>query len=89
MTFFKPRYNDFPLLQYAFECVKLGNAYTIVFNAANEVGVQAFLDKKITYTAIPRIVRYVLDKDWKQEITTFEQVFEIDAKAREIAREQI
>ena len=89
MTFFKPRYQDFPLLQFAFECVKLGNAYTIVFNAANEVAVQAFLDRKITYTAIPRIVRYVLDKNWKQEITTFEQVFEIDAKAREIAREQI
>jgi len=89
MTFFKPRYQDFPLLEYAFECVRMGNAYTIVFNAANEVAVQAFIDKKISYTAIPRIVRYVLDKDWKQEITSFDQVFEIDAKAREIAREQI
>lgn len=89
MTFFKPRYDDFPLLKYALECVKLGNSYTIVFNAANEVAVHAFLDKKISYTAIPKIVRSVLDKDWNQKITSFEQVFEIDAKAREIARELV
>lgn len=89
MTFFKPRYNDFPLLNFAFECVKLGNAYTIVFNAANEVAVHAFLEKKITYTTISRIVRSVLDKDWKIPIKNFTDVFEIDKKARIIAKEQI
>lgn len=89
MTFYKPRYNDFPLLNFAFECIKLGNAYTIAFNAANEIAVHAFLENKITYTTISRIVRYVLDKNWNIPVKNFEDVYEIDRKARIIAKEQI
>ena len=47
MSFFRPRMNDFPLLSYAFECVKFGKCYPIAFNAANEVAVHAFIEKKI------------------------------------------
>lgn len=87
MTFFKPRYNDFPILGFAFECVKKGNAYPIAFNAANEVAVHGFIDGKITYSAISRIIRTVLDKNWNFEIKTFDDVFEADKKAREYALE--
>lgn len=89
MTFFKPRISDFPLLGYAFECVKAGNGYTIAFNASNEVAVHAFLEKKISFTAISRIVRTVLDYKWPKTVSSFEEVFEIDKKARNLALEQI
>jgi len=89
MTFFKPRMDDFPLLGYAFECVRAGNAYTIVFNAANEVAVHAFLEEKINYPRIHQIVRSVLDKDWTGKITSYDDVFDIDAKARRFAQELI
>ena len=89
MTFFKPRLNDFPLLNYAFECVKAGNGYTIAFNAANEVAVHAFLNKQISFTAISRIVRTVLDHKWQKTVSSFEEVFEIDSQARSLASEQI
>lgn len=89
MTFFRPRYQDFPLLEYAFECVKFGKAYTIAFNAANEVAVYAFLEKKITFTTISRIVRSVLDKNWNFDITSFDDVFEADSLARKYAMELI
>ncbi|MCR4734633.1 MAG: 1-deoxy-D-xylulose-5-phosphate reductoisomerase [Treponema sp.] len=89
MTFFKPRMNDFPLLGLAFECIKLKGAYTIAFNAANEVAVNAFLEKKISYPSISTIVRNVLDKNWSEEVKDFEQVFEIDKKARSFASELI
>ena len=89
MTFFKPRIKEFPLLEYAFECVRHGGSYSIAFNAANEVAVQAFLEKKISYTAISKIVRTVLDYNWNEKIENFEDVFEKDRKARQLAMERI
>lgn len=89
MSFFRPRMNDFPLLSYAFECVKFGKCYPIAFNAANEVAVHAFIDGKINYPSIARIVRAVLDRNWNTWLDSFETVFEADKKAREYARELI
>lgn len=89
MTFFKPRFQDFPLLSYAFECVKLKKAYSIAYNAANEVAVHAFLEKKISYKNISRLVRCVLDKDWNFNINNFDDVFEADKKARLYTNELI
>ncbi len=82
MTFMKPNYENFPLLSYAFNCVKNGNAYPIAFNAANEVAVAEFLNKKISFTAIANSVEKILQDDWSCKITSFEDVFEQDKLAR-------
>ena len=87
MTFFKPRMDDFPLLSYAFECVREGKCYPIAFNAANEVAVNAFIEGKIKYPEIAKIVRSVLDHDWKTPLDSFETVFDADKKARTLALE--
>lgn len=89
MTFYKPRMDDFPLLKFAFNCVKNGNAYPIAFNASNEVAVHAFIDGKIQYTKIAEIVDSVLNKDWNKNLDSFETVFEQDLKARNFAKELI
>lgn len=89
MTFFKPRLQDFPMLSYAFECVKFGKAYPIAFNAANEVAVNAFLEEKISFQAISRIVRSVLDKNWNHKIKSFKDVFAADEEARKYTLELI
>ena len=89
MTFFKPRMQDFPILSYAFECVKFGKAYPIAFNAANEVAVNAFLEGKISFQAISRIVRSVLDKNWNYKIKSFDDVFATDDEARKYTVELI
>lgn len=87
MTFYKPRMDDFPMLKYAFDCAKKGNAYTIVYNAANEVAVNAFLQKQISYKKISSIVNTILNKDWNYKINTFDDVFQIDTKARNLTSE--
>lgn len=89
MTFYKPRLNDFPLLSYAFECVKFGKCYPIAFNAANEVAVHAFIEGKINYSSISRIVRSVLDHNWNKTLDSFETVFKADFEARKYASELI
>lgn len=85
MSFFPPRFKDFPLLGCAYEAQKAGGAYTIAYNAANEVAVEFFLQRKIGFTAIQNTVAAVLDKDWSQEPENFEAVFILDTKAREAA----
>ena len=89
MTFFKPKIDVFPMLGYAFECVKKGKGYPIVFNAANEIAVHAFLDKKISYTKIPETVYKTLQNDWSMDINNFDDVFAVDSNARRIASENL
>ena len=52
-------------------------------------GMHAFIEKKITYPQIARIVRSVLDRSWNNYLDSFETVFEADKKAREYAMELI
>lgn len=87
MTFYKPRMDDFPMLSYAFDCVRSGTGYTIAFNAANEIAVDAFIKNKISFLKIPQIVSKVLDLGWPSNVTSFEDVFDIDQKAHKVALE--
>lgn len=89
MTFFKPRLKECPMLSYAFEAAKAGKSYTIAYNAANEIAANAFLDQQISFTAISRVVRDVLDKDWSAIPLCYDDVFAQDEKARAYAREKL
>lgn len=82
MTFFPPRLNSFPLLKYAYECAKKSNCYTIAFNAANEIAVHAFLEKKCNYPQISQIVKEVLQEDWSENPDSLEKIYSADKKAR-------
>lgn len=86
LSFFRPRTEDFPLLAYAYEAAKRGASYTIAYNAADEVAALAFLDGKLSFTGIARVVRSVLDEDWSVLPESFEDVFKADAKARALAK---
>lgn len=83
MTFSPPRTKDFPLLALAFEAQKKGGAYTIAYNAANEIAVDLFLHKKIKFTGIAELVSLVLMIDWSTEVVTIDEVFLFDKQARE------
>lgn len=87
MSFFPARFDDFPLLGAAYEAQKKGGSYTIAYNAANEIAVALFLQKKIGFTQIADTVFAVLEKDWTAEARNFDEVFEIDEKARRAAKE--
>jgi 1-deoxy-D-xylulose-5-phosphate reductoisomerase len=89
MSFFEPRYDNFPLLSYAYEAAKKCGSYTIAFNAADEIAANAFIEGKIKFTDISRIVYSVLENDWCEEPSCFEDVFTADKKARIIAQREI
>lgn len=82
LTFEKPRYEDFPLLGMGFQAAKKGGAYSIAFNAANEQAVFAFMQQRISFLTIPKIVGEVLEYDWTHAPSSFDEVFETDQRVR-------
>jgi len=62
LTFEKPDMEKFPMLSLAYRALSGGEYFSIAYNAANEVAVEAFLKEKIKFLEISRIVGYVLEK---------------------------
>lgn len=85
LHFEPPRRADFPLLGMAYRAAAMGGSYTIAFNAANEVAVAAFLEKRLTFTGIAETTARVLELDWSHEPRDFESVLESDSRARRAA----
>ena len=91
LSFEKPDFERFPMLALAYEALRRP-LLPAVYNAANEVAVEAFFAEKIGFLEIARIVEYVLSREpsaggnGKPDIET---VLELDRKARELAREFI
>jgi 1-deoxy-D-xylulose-5-phosphate reductoisomerase len=62
LEFFTPRYDDFPALNLARRAGETGGTLPAVLNAANEMAVAAFLDRKVRFPEIWRIVEQVMDR---------------------------
>ena len=86
LTFESPDFRKFPCLQLAHEALDSGQTYPAVLNAANEVAVQAFLDRHIGFKEIPEIIRAALQAHTPHAAQTVEDVLAADAWAREEAR---
>ncbi|MCJ7462177.1 MAG: 1-deoxy-D-xylulose-5-phosphate reductoisomerase [Candidatus Baumannia cicadellinicola] len=82
LSFDQPDNKRYPCLQLAIEASKLGQAATTTLNAANEVAVAAFLQRKIRFTDIASVNQMVLDKINLEEPSSIEEVLCIDRQAR-------
>lgn len=85
LEFFKPDTQRFPNLKLAFECLKTGGNAGAILNAANEVGVAAFLAEKIRFTDIARINEETLNRIPATHCKTLEEYEQTDREAREMA----
>jgi 1-deoxy-D-xylulose-5-phosphate reductoisomerase len=86
MTFFVPDKEKFRCLQLAFDALELGGTATAVLNAANEVAVQAFLERKIAFQRIPELVERSLTRPNIFAGSEIEHTFEADRTTREFVR---
>lgn len=89
LTFFDPSEYDFPALKLAYECGRRGGTLPAVMNAANEVAVHAFLDRKIRYLEIIQTVDKVCQEHQVLEATDLESILNADEWARQRTRELI
>lgn len=79
----------YPCLSLAYQAVNNGGTAPAILNAANEVAVQAFLDEKIPFTGIAKVVEATLAAQGARPAAALEAVLEDDARARACAAEQI
>jgi 1-deoxy-D-xylulose-5-phosphate reductoisomerase len=86
MTFFTPDRDKFRCLQLAYNAMELGGTAPAIMNAANEVAVQAFLEKKIPFHRIPELIEQALTTQTNHVSPDLEHTFQSDHKAREYVR---
>lgn len=89
LKFEKPDLEKFLCLKLAFEAIEKGHSYQVVLNAANEVLVDAFLNKKITYTQIPKRIQQMLEDHNLMELNTVEEILALDEEVKEKTRKLI
>ena len=87
LDFEVPDTNKFPCLRLAYEALKLGGNAAAILNAANEIAVEAFIQKTIKFTDIPRLIEFVLNKSSIKEVSDLNMLIDTDASARDSARE--
>lgn len=87
LTFEKPDYEKFPLLQYAFEAIKKGGNMPCILNAANEVAVRAFLHEEIKFTQMHEMASYTMQKVAFIKDPDLEQLVMTNSEALKTARE--
>jgi 1-deoxy-D-xylulose-5-phosphate reductoisomerase len=82
LSFLKPDTNRFPALQIAYEACKTGGCMPTVLNAANEIAVEAFLEGKLKFPEISKVVRETLAHTKYMDDTDIETILDVDRLAR-------
>jgi 1-deoxy-D-xylulose-5-phosphate reductoisomerase len=82
LTFEKPDREKFPCLGLAYEACRIGGTLTAVMNASNEVAVGAFLDYRIPFTAIPRIIEKAMEQHELEKKPDLSDIIRADEWAR-------
>lgn len=86
LTFEAPDNVRFPCLRLAYDALKTGGSLPAVMNAANEIAVDAFLKRKISFSGIPRLIERVMENHSREELTTLDKVLQADRWGRKEAR---
>jgi 1-deoxy-D-xylulose-5-phosphate reductoisomerase len=85
LTFERPDFNRFPCLRLAYDALQAGGMAPAILNAANEVAVEAFLNRKIGFRMIGQIIGRVLEKLPNCAVTDIAALVDQDSRAREAA----
>jgi 1-deoxy-D-xylulose-5-phosphate reductoisomerase len=86
LDFTPPEYAKYPCLQLAFNALRAGDAAPAIFNAANEVAVERFLAKEISYLEIPQLIEHSLTQVVSPSSPSLDQLFQIDTETRDLAQ---
>lgn len=89
LDFEPPNLKTFQNLQLAFEAMKKGGNLPCVLNASNEIAVQGFLEGKLDFLGIPRVVESCLSNLRHISDPTLEDLLETDTESRKIATDLI
>ncbi|KAF0159779.1 MAG: 1-deoxy-D-xylulose-5-phosphate reductoisomerase [Syntrophaceae bacterium] len=82
LEFYSPDMKKFPCLGLAYEAGLIGETAPAALNAANEVAVAAFIENKICFNDLPKVIEIVLDKHQTQRNPSLEDILDVDSEAR-------
>ena len=85
LNFERPDPERFPCLRLAYQAAEVGGTAPAILNAANEVAVQAFLDRRIGFTDIPGVIEETLARLPASADVQLEAILAVDAQARKLA----
>ncbi|NLW81000.1 MAG: 1-deoxy-D-xylulose-5-phosphate reductoisomerase [Desulfovibrionales bacterium] len=89
LTFESPDVVRFPCLRLAREALLAGPSHPVVLNAANEIAVQAFLDGRVSFPGIARLIDRMLDGHDSLPVDNLDHILAIDAETRSLAEAAI
>jgi 1-deoxy-D-xylulose-5-phosphate reductoisomerase len=87
LTFYEPDFNKFECLKLAFDAINTGGTAPCILNAANEIAVDKFINKKIKFSQISQLINKALDKIENHSDPDIETIFECDKQTREFVTE--
>ncbi len=87
LDFRRPDYQRFPCLQLAFDVLRAGGGAPAVLNAANEIAVEAFLERRIGFARIPTLIADTLQRVPAVQLDGLDSLLEQDRVARDCARQ--
>lgn len=89
LTFQEPDIRRFPCLQLGREALEQGGTLPCALNAADEIAVEAFLDSRLRFADIPRVIERVMRQAPAGTLKSLEEVLQCDAECRRLAREVV
>jgi 1-deoxy-D-xylulose-5-phosphate reductoisomerase len=89
LHFHRPNCEQFPCLQLAFDALHVGGSAAALLNAANEIAVEAFLDRKIGFRKINELIATVMAKIPSTSVLDLESLLEQDQRARDLTQSLI
>jgi len=89
LDFAKASTRRFPCLRLAREAMKKGGAWPCALNAADEIAVAAFLDRRLAFAGIPEVIERVLERTPKVKFSSMDDVLTADGEARRMAKEEV
>ena len=89
LNFEQPDVDRFPCIALAYRALKTGGTLPAAMNAANEEAVHAFIEERIAFSDIPRVIEDVMNRHQTAPVVDLEAVLAADNGAREMARSVI
>jgi 1-deoxy-D-xylulose-5-phosphate reductoisomerase len=89
MNFVAPDFERFPCLALAYQALRAAGTAPAVLNAANEIAVEAFLNQRISFLSIPRVIEEVLNTLPVNEVIGLDDVLLADEQSRQSASQYI
>jgi 1-deoxy-D-xylulose-5-phosphate reductoisomerase len=89
LSFYKLDEERFPMIRLVREVIRKGGSLPVVMNAANEVAVYAFLEERIGFLDIYKVVREVVERHTISNPSSIEEIMELDKEGRRLASKVI